>query len=1341
MVQAVRPPRGAHRRRPAVAGRAARGRRASRTYLHVPSPGLLDSFVKDGARRFVFEGRECGGHVGPRSSFAAVGRAGRAAARRRRRRRARASCSPAASTTPARPPPWPPLAAPLAERGARIGVLMGTAYLFTEEAVAAGPSPLPSRTRPWRCERTVLLETSPGHATRCAETDYVRAFADAHARLEAAGVDAQDDVGRAGDAQPRAAAHRRKGLVRDGDDAARRSTTTRAARRGHVHDRPGRRRCATRSPPSPTCTTDGERRGDRRSLAGDAARRRRPAPHGVDREAPARARRRHRRHGGGDSPAPHDVEEFWANILAGANAVTEVPADALGRRPLLRPRRRHRATPAGRRRRSGAGSSPASASTRSPTASRPASLAAIEPCSCWPRGRRPGAGRRRLRRPRVRPLAGVGRSSAPRPAPTCPPPTGCATCCPSSCPQRGSRASCRAELDDYLPELTEDSFPGVLANVIAGRIANRLDLGGVELHRRRRLRRVARRARRWPARSWSAAPATWCCAAAPTCTTASTTTCCSPRSTPCRPPAGAAPSTPRPTASPSARASPAWCSSAWPTPSATATASTPWSRPSRGSRDGRAPGPHRPPQGGPAAGRSSGPTPRPAARRPSVGLVEAHGTGTVVGDGTELATLTELFDDARRRGPASCVLGLGEVADRPHQVRRRAGRADQGGPGALPRRPAADRAASTSPTRATTPSTSPFRFHDRARPWADAERRAGVSAPSASAAPTSTPCCRPTTAPTARATAPTPGRPSCSWSGRPTPPPGARGSAELATLVAPSWPPTPPVERHRLRDLARTDHRGGRRPGAGRAGGRRPRRPGGPAGIAGRAASRRAPSGGVFERPTPADAAGAPGRVPVPRPGQPAASACSPTCSSPSPRCTPTCGRRGVGRPASTRPGRFTQASRPPRPSRAHRHPGGPARPRHRRAGDGRPAGPGGRPPDVAGGHSYGELVALSRGRRARARRRCWRSAPARGEAVHAAAATARRPRHHGRRGRRRRRPGRATLAAPPRRGGGQPQRPAPDRGRRPDRRRSRPWWPTSRPPASAPARCPWPAPSTARSWPRPPTPCRPRPPAVRWTAPADPRLVEHDAPRPTPTDVPQRPRPCWPTRWPARCASSTRSRPCTPPAHRVFVEAGPGRVLTELVGDILGDRPHAAVACDVSGEQRRPPLPAGAGRAGRGRRGGRPRACCSTGGPSRSTCAPSPLPAPGWAIDGHIVPTADGAPVAGGLRPADQNPVLALGSSGGHGRGGQRARRRGRRATAGDVVADYLHNLRETVAAERDVLMRYLDAEAGGLLGASAPSGSVVRRPVEVPRPPRSWPSPPPAPRWPRSRRRPRRR
>jgi acyl transferase domain-containing protein len=35
----------------------------------------------------------------------------------------------------------------------------------------------------------------------------------------------------------------------------------------------------------------------------------------------------------------------------------------------------------------------------------------------------------------------------------------------------------------------------------------------------------------------------------------------------------------------------------------------------------------------------------------------------------------------------------------------------------------------------------------------------------------------------------------------------------------------------------------------------------------------------------------------------------------------------------------------------------------------------------------------------------------------------------------------------------------------------------------------------------------------------------------------------------------------------RIFVESGPGRVLTRLVGQILGDRPHAAIAVDASGD------------------------------------------------------------------------------------------------------------------------------------------------------------------------------
>jgi hypothetical protein len=43
--------------------------RGIKTYLHVPSPELLRAFLKSGVRRVIFEGRECGGHIGPRTSF------------------------------------------------------------------------------------------------------------------------------------------------------------------------------------------------------------------------------------------------------------------------------------------------------------------------------------------------------------------------------------------------------------------------------------------------------------------------------------------------------------------------------------------------------------------------------------------------------------------------------------------------------------------------------------------------------------------------------------------------------------------------------------------------------------------------------------------------------------------------------------------------------------------------------------------------------------------------------------------------------------------------------------------------------------------------------------------------------------------------------------------------------------------------------------------------------------------------------------------------------------------------------------------------------------------------
>ncbi|HLV02766.1 MAG TPA: nitronate monooxygenase, partial [Acidobacteriota bacterium] len=113
-----------------------------RTYLHVPSPILLRSFLEGGARRFIFEGRECGGHVGPRSSFVLWNTAidvlsdaidsGAAKAEELNVlfaggiHDARSAAMVSA------------MAAPLARSGVNVGILMGTAYLFTREAVESG---------------------------------------------------------------------------------------------------------------------------------------------------------------------------------------------------------------------------------------------------------------------------------------------------------------------------------------------------------------------------------------------------------------------------------------------------------------------------------------------------------------------------------------------------------------------------------------------------------------------------------------------------------------------------------------------------------------------------------------------------------------------------------------------------------------------------------------------------------------------------------------------------------------------------------------------------------------------------------------------------------------------------------------------------------------------------------------------------------------------------------------------------------------------------------------------------------------------------------------------------
>ncbi|MEU5278240.1 SDR family oxidoreductase [Streptomyces asoensis] len=433
-----------------------------RTFLHVPSPGLLRQFLEAGVRRFVFEGSECGGHVGPRASFAlweaqlavledfsAVhGADGLEVFFAGGVHDERSAAMVAA------------LAAPLTARGAAVGLLMGTAYLFTEEAVAHGAiRPLFQR-QVVDAERTTLLESAPGHATRCLPSPFAAGYREEERRLRAGG---------AGDRQTWEALERlnvgrlriaSKGVTRDADGALapvderrqlaegmfmagqvavlRSATTTLAELHGSV--------------------TDGaaDRLALRAAESGAAQPQREPAvPAPLDVAVVGMACM---------FPQAPDLPSFWANVVGGVDAVGEVPADRWD--PAV-----HHGT-----------STPSKWGGFLPRIPfdplrygiPPTSLGSIEPVQLLSleAARRAledagyGDGERDFDRSRTSVVFGAEAGSDLSNAATL------RAVLPSF------HGAVPAGLDEQLPRLTEDSFPGMLANVISGRIANRLDLGG-----------------------------------------------------------------------------------------------------------------------------------------------------------------------------------------------------------------------------------------------------------------------------------------------------------------------------------------------------------------------------------------------------------------------------------------------------------------------------------------------------------------------------------------------------------------------------------------------------------------------------------------------------------------------------------------------------------------------------------------------------------------------------------------------------------------------------------------------------------------------------------------------
>ncbi|MBM7774900.1 acyl transferase domain-containing protein [Actinokineospora baliensis] len=428
------------------------------TYVHVPSPTLLDQYLDQGARRFVFEGTECGGHIGPRSSFSLwEAQLGVLAARADVEGvevlfagGVHDEISAAAVAA---------MAAPQARRGVGVGVLMGTAYLFTDEAVRHGAITDRYQREVMAADRTVTVRTAPGHETRCLPTPFVSHFETTAEDLAARGVGVRErwqvleelNVGRLRIAS--------KGLRREGADlvdvdddgqfaegmymvgqaavlrgertdiaALHRAVTDGAAALLGARRRPAR--VETRTEPKPLDV----------AIVGMAC----------------------------VFPGSTDLDGFWSGILRGRDDVTEVPPHRWDTELFFREGGGEPGTTPSK----WGGFLPQVPFDPMSFGIPPASMGSIDPAQLLSLevSRRALADAGYLDRPFPRERTGVifGAEAGGDLS--------------SATVVRGVLPSWLGELPEelaaLLPTLTEDSFPGTLTNVISGRVANRLDLGG-----------------------------------------------------------------------------------------------------------------------------------------------------------------------------------------------------------------------------------------------------------------------------------------------------------------------------------------------------------------------------------------------------------------------------------------------------------------------------------------------------------------------------------------------------------------------------------------------------------------------------------------------------------------------------------------------------------------------------------------------------------------------------------------------------------------------------------------------------------------------------------------------
>ena len=414
------------------------------TYVHAPSPILLKQFLDAGLRRFVFEGAECGGHVGPRPSFVLweqqldVLRGHGAGIEVLFAGGVHDARSAALVTA---------MSAELAAAGAGIGILMGTAYLFTREAVTTGAITDVFQDQVLRAASTVTLETAPGHRTRCLPSPFTGRFEETKAELSSTdGIPAQEVWQRLEDLNTGRLRIASKGLTRTDAGLTEVDSATQVRDGLYLAGQVTTLRDAS--------TTIAELHHQVTAGAAEILQARAARPQAQDRDIAIVGI-------ACTFPNAVDLPAFWSTILRGIDAVTEIPADRWDAD-------RYADQSASR----WGGFLPPLDFDPFAYGIPPTSLASIDPAQLvsLETAHRAlvdaGYADTDFDREHTSVIFGAEAGGD----------LANAAAFRSLLPTYLERVP--AELLAELPELTEDTFPGTLANVISGRIANRLDLRG-----------------------------------------------------------------------------------------------------------------------------------------------------------------------------------------------------------------------------------------------------------------------------------------------------------------------------------------------------------------------------------------------------------------------------------------------------------------------------------------------------------------------------------------------------------------------------------------------------------------------------------------------------------------------------------------------------------------------------------------------------------------------------------------------------------------------------------------------------------------------------------------------